>query len=303
MTAWLQIYKRKRRKRRTLFLIGARFVTVWRDATMIEKISIETLDLPELEPYRHMKWQFEQRQQGIFVAEGEKVVRRLLESSLPVVSALLLERWFVELEPLLAARPERIQVYIAERPLLEQIIGFAIYQGALAVGRAPANATLSEILARDKVPLIVAAEGISSAENIGGVVRNCVAFGASGIITAESSCSPYLRRAVRSSMGTVFKLPALEAASLLATLRELKRAGVKIVAAHPHANELKVSAADFRGPLCIVLGAEGNGISPEILAACDQAVAIPMRAEVDSLNVGAAGAVFLYEAMRQRTIV
>jgi tRNA G18 (ribose-2'-O)-methylase SpoU len=270
---------------------------------MVEKIQIETLDLPELEPYRHMKWQFEQRQQGIFVAEGEKVVRRLLESPLPVVSALLLERWFIELQPLLEARPEKIRAYIAERPLLEQIIGFTFYQGVLAVGRAPANARLEEILARDKSPLIVAAEGISGAENMGGLVRNCVGFGASGIIAAESSCSPYLRRAVRSSMGTVFKLPVLETPSLLGTLQELKQAGVKTVAAHPHTTQRRISEADFRGPTCIVLGAEGTGISPKILAACDEAVVIPMQAEVDSLNVGAAGAVFLYEAMRQRNAV
>jgi tRNA G18 (ribose-2'-O)-methylase SpoU len=267
---------------------------------VIEKIHIDTLDLPELEPYRHMKWQFEQRQQGIFVAEGEKVVRRLLESHLPVDSALLLERWFVELEPLLAGRPQKIQVYIAERTLLEQIIGFAIYQGVLAIGRAPANAHLDEILARDKSPLIVAAEGISSAENIGGLVRNCAAFGVSGIITAESSCSPYLRRAVRSSMGTVFKLPVLETPSLLHTLEELKQIGVKCIAAHPHTNQRRVAEADFRGPTCIVLGAEGTGLTPETLAMCDEAVVIPMQPEVDSLNVGSAGAVFLYEAMRQR---
>ena len=270
---------------------------------VIEKIQIDTLDLPELEPYRHMKWQFEQRQQGIFVAEGEKVVRRLLESPLPVISALLLERWFVELKPLLEARPETIRVYIAERALLEQIIGFSFYQGALAVGRAPANARLDEILARAKSPLIVAAEGISGAENMGGLVRNCVAFGASGIIAAESSCSPYLRRAVRSSMGTVFKLPVLETPSLLRTLRDLKRARVKTIAAHPHTTQRRISEADFRGPTCVVLGAEGAGISPEILAECDEAVVIPMHAEVDSLNVGAAGAVFLYEAMRQRGAV
>jgi tRNA G18 (ribose-2'-O)-methylase SpoU len=268
---------------------------------MIEKIHIDTLDLPELEPYRHMKWQFEQRQQGIFVAEGEKVVRRLLESELPVISALLLERWFIELEPLLSGRPENIRVHIAERPLLEQIIGFAIYQGALAVGRAPANARLDEILKRHQTPLIVAAEGISSAENIGGLVRNCAAFGVSGIITAETSCSPYLRRAVRSSMGTVFKLPVLETPSLLATLQELKQSGVKCVAAHPHTTQRQITEADLRGPTCIVLGAEGGGLTPETLAACDEAVVIPMHAEVDSLNVGAAGAVFLYEAMRQRS--
>jgi tRNA G18 (ribose-2'-O)-methylase SpoU len=282
-----------------LFLIFTLFVTFCA-RRMIEKIHIDTLNLPELEPYRHMKWQFEQRQQGIFVAEGEKVVRRLLESPLPVISALLLERWFVELEPLLAARPETIRVHIAERALLEQIIGFAIYQGALAVGRAPANARLDEILARHKSPLIVAAEGISSAENIGGLVRNCAAFGVSGIITAESSCSPYLRRAVRSSMGTVFKLPALETTSLLGALQELKQAGVKCIAAHPHTNQRRIPDADFRGPTCIVLGAEGNGLTPETLAICDEAVVIPMHSEVDSLNVGAAGAVFLYEAMRQR---
>lgn len=267
---------------------------------MIEKVHINTLDLPELEPYRHMKWQFEQRQQGIFVAEGEKVVRRLLESPLPVVSALLLERWFIELEPLLAARPETIRTYIAERPLLETIIGFAIYQGVLAVGKAPANATLHEILASVKSPLIVAADGVSSAENIGGLVRNCAAFGAHGIIAGESSCSPYLRRAVRSSMGAVFKLPVLETPSLKQSLRELKAAGVKTIAAHPHTNQSKVNDTDFRGPTCIVLGAEGNGIAPDILAECDEAVVIPISPEVDSLNVGAAGAIFLYEAMRQR---
>jgi tRNA G18 (ribose-2'-O)-methylase SpoU len=270
---------------------------------MVEKIKINTLDLPELEPYRHMKWQFEQRQQGIFVAEGEKVVRRLLESPLGVVSALLLDRWFVELEPLLTARSEHIRAYVAERSLLENIIGFAIYQGVLAVGRAPANARLDEILSRDNAPLIVAAEGISGAENMGSLVRNCVAFGASGIIAAESSCSPYLRRAVRSSMGTVFKLPVLETPSLLRTLQELKQVGVKTIAAHPHTNQRRISEADLRRPTCIVLGAEGTGITPEILAACDEAVVIPMSAGVDSLNVGAAGAVFLYEAMRQRGTV
>jgi tRNA G18 (ribose-2'-O)-methylase SpoU len=267
---------------------------------MVEKIPIQTLDLPELEPYRHMKWQYEQRQQGIFVAEGEKVVRRLLESPLPVVSTLLLERWFVELEPLLAARPEHIRAYIAERPLLENIIGFAIYQGVLAVGRAPANARLDEILARDKSPLIIAAEGISGAENMGSLVRNCVAFGASGIIAAENSCSPYLRRSVRASMGTVFKLPVLETSKLIHTIDELKRVGVKIVAAHPHTNKRQIGESDLRRPTCIVLGSEGTGIAAEVLAACDEAVMIPMRAGVDSLNVSAAGAVFLYEAMRQR---
>lgn len=254
-----------------------------------------------------MKWQFEQRQQGIFVAEGEKVVRRLLESDLPVISALLLERWFIELEPLLAARKETIRVYVAERPLLETLIGFAIYQGVLAVGIAPPLAGLDNMLASSlasfKAPLLVAADGISGAENMGGLIRNCAAFGVDGLIASESSCSPYLRRAVRSSMGTIFKLPAMETPSLLSTLAEMKAKGIRCVAAHPHTNQRRISEADLRGPICVVLGAEGTGLTPQLLDACDEAVVIPMQREVDSLNVGTAGAVFLYEAARQRGLV
>src|SRR5438093_1287411 len=96
---------------------------------------IESFELPELQPYRTMRRQVEHREQGIFVAEGEKVVRRLLESHLTVVSLLLPEKWLRELEPLLQARPEDIHVYLAEKELLETLTGFSMYQGLLAVGK------------------------------------------------------------------------------------------------------------------------------------------------------------------------
>ncbi len=270
---------------------------------MIEKICIDTLDRPGLEPYRSMKLQYEQRQEGIFVAEGEKVVRRLLESPLPVRSALMLDRWFQELEPLLAARPELIRVYLAERPLLETIIGFAIYQGVLAVGIAPPSATLEEILAHaspDRPPLLVAVDGISSTENMGGIIRNCVAFGVDGLLISETSCTAYLRRSVRSSMGTLFKLPVLETSSLARTLAEVKARGIRCVAAHPHTDERRIRQTDLRQPTCLVLGSEGTGLTPQLLDLCDEMALIPMQRGVDSLNVGTAGAIFLYEAARQR---
>ena len=78
------------------------------------------------------------------------------------------------------------------------------------------------------------------------------------------------------------------------------RAQAGPVAAHPHTDQRTLSQADFTGDSCVVFGSEGNVLSPEVLAACDEAVAIPMAAGVDSLNVGAAAAVFLYEARRQR---
>lgn len=269
---------------------------------MVEKIPIDSLDGPELEAYRTMKWQYEHRKAGFFVAEGEKVVRRLLESALSVVSVLLPEKWFEDLRAVLEARPERIKAYIAEKAMLEKLTGYSMYQGVLAVGRVPAAASLDEMLssARTGAPLFVAVEGVSNAENMGGLVRNCVAFGADGLLVGETSCSPYLRRAVRSSMGTIFKFPILETSSLVNTIQRLKGAGVRSVAAHPHTNQRRISEANFKGPVCIALGAEGTGLTKDLQSACDEAVVIPMAAEVDSLNVGAAGAVFLYEAARQR---
>jgi len=262
---------------------------------------IESLDLPALQPYRTMRRQHDHRQQGIFVAEGEKVVRRLLESRFQVVSVLLPEKWLCELDPLLQARPEEIGVYVAEKALLETLTGFSMYQGLLAVGKIPAMPTLAEVVARSPQPrLLAAADGLSSAENLGALVRNCAAFSVQALIVGETCSSPFLRRAVRSSMGSIFQMPIVETASLVGALRDLRDRGIRCLAAHPHTNDRTLSLAGFTGDCCVVFGSEGYGISPAVLAACDESAAIPMPATVDSLNVGSAAAVFLYEANRQR---
>src|SRR5438552_15430504 len=123
---------------------------------MFRTRKIETFDLPALQPYRTMRRQLEHREQGIFVAEGEKVVRRLLESSFAVVSVLLPEKWLTELEPLLRSRPERIDVFLAEKKLLETLTGFSMYQGLLAVGKIPAPPALPAILEQSSRPRFLA---------------------------------------------------------------------------------------------------------------------------------------------------
>ena len=269
---------------------------------MYRSQKIESFDLPELQPYRTMRRQHEHREQGIFVAEGEKVVRRLLESKFSVVSVLLPEKWLRELAPLLQARPEDIQVFVAEKALLETLTGFSMYQGLLAVGKIPRLPTLTDIVAHSPQPrLLAAADGLSSAENLGALVRNCAAFNAHALIVGETCNSPFVRRAVRSSMGAVFQLPIVETPSLTQALRDLRQRGIRCIAAHPHVAGRTLSQADFTGDCCIVFGSEGYGISPAVLAVCDEAAAIPMPATVDSLNVGSAAAVFLYEANRQRS--
>ena len=262
---------------------------------------ISSLDLPELQPYRTMRQSQDHWQNGIFVAEGEKVVRRLLESRFTVVSVLLPEKWLPAYEPLLLARPENIPVYLADKKLLESLIGFSMFQGLLAVGKIPARLALADLWQQSRPPrLFAAVEGLTNAENLGALVRNCAAFNTDALIVGETSSSPFLRRAVRNSMGTIFQLPVLETPNLLGTLRDLRAQGIRTIAAHPHVEGRVLSQVDFTRDCCILFGSEGYGISDAAREICDDAVAIPMPPTVDSLNVAAAAAVFLYEANRQR---
>jgi tRNA G18 (ribose-2'-O)-methylase SpoU len=278
----------------------------------VEKIS--SFDLPELQPYATMKRPLEHERQGIFVAEGVKVVRRLLESHFAVASIVLPEKWLNEFRLLIEARPEPITVYLAEKKFLEGLVGFSMFQGVLAVGKIPPPVSLGDILQNSPQPrLFVAVDALTNAENLGALVRNCVAFGVQALLVGETSSSPFLRRAVRNSMGTIFQLPVLEfnlrrdelcesqkSGTLAQALHDLHARGVRCIAAHPHTDRKFLSQADFSGDCCLVFGSEGYGISATVLEACDEAVAIPMPPTVDSLNVGAAAAVFLYEAARQR---
>ena len=260
------------------------------------------LDRPELAPYGTLRQSEEHKRAGIFVAEGDKVVRRLLESHFGVVSVLLPERRLAEFEPLIRARAEDVPVYLMELAELEKLTGFPFFQGVLAVGKIPATHAIETVFAAIPGPrLFVAIEGLSNAENVGLIVRNCAAFGARALIVDGTSASPFLRRAVRNSMGTIFKLPIVESENLVQTFRWLRERKMRVIAAHPTAENQTIQQANFSGDCCIVLGSEGNGLSKELVAECDECVAIPMSNEVDSLNVGSAAAVFLYEAVTQRT--
>jgi tRNA G18 (ribose-2'-O)-methylase SpoU len=270
---------------------------------VLEVRPITTLDLPELLPYRTLKRQHEHRQEGIFVAEGDKVVRRLLESHFEVISALLPAEAVEPLRPLLERRSETVQVFVADKALLETLTGFSLYQGVLAMGRIPRLPTLPEVVVDGRRPLLLAAvDGLSNAENVGAMVRNCAAFGVHGLVLDRTSSSPYLRRAVRSSMGTLFQLPVVEVPRLPDALRELRDRGVHCVAAHPQVPDQVLWRVDLRHDVCLVFGSEGLGLSPEVLQACDEAAAIPMASAIDSLNVAGAAAVFFAEAARQRWV-
>ncbi len=263
---------------------------------------IASFDEPALAPYRTLRRPTEHVVQGIFVAEGDKVVQRLLQDQrFGVVSVVLPPDRVEEFIPLFQARKEDFEVFVAEKSFLNELIGFHLYQGVLAIGKIPAQPALETVLANSPRPLLlVAADDLTNSENVGALVRNCAAFGVHAVIVGETCATPWLRRSVRSSMGTVFQLPLIETASLALTLRGLRNFGVHVVAAHPHVDGRTLTQGKFTGDCCLVMGSEGTGIRPEILEVCDEAVAIRMPPTVDSLNVTSATSVFLYEANRQR---
>ena len=263
---------------------------------------IDTLDTPELAPYRTLRRPLEHIQDGIVVVESEKVVRRLLESDLQILSLLLTQYWYDRLFSDLQHRlPPTAQVFIGEKKLLETIVGYNLHQGIMAVARLPGKQSLDEIITDLSEPLLlVALDGLVNAENVGVVVRNCAAFGVSAMIVGETSSSPYLRRAVRNSMGTIFRMPVIHSRDLAASLHGLhEQHQVLIIGADPH-ERTSMQEVNMAGRVCLVFGNEDAGISSKVLEQCGKRVAIPMMNGTDSLNVASASAVFLYEARRQR---
>jgi tRNA G18 (ribose-2'-O)-methylase SpoU len=263
---------------------------------------VETLDDPFLQPYRTLRRPLEHQRGGIFVAEGEKVVRRLLESTLDIVSLLLTPEWLEVYRPMVESRAVSAQIFVAPKSVVESIVGFHLHQGIMAVARIPNPRSLAEVVQRSHHPsLFVAVDGLTNAENLGVLVRNCAAFDADALLVGETSSSPYLRRAVRNSMGTVFLLPVVQLSNLIDAINEMRsRYGIRVVAAHPHMDQNVLHQSSFGRDCCIVFGSEGEGVSAGVLAACDESVAIPMKEGVDSLNVASASAVLLYEIQRQR---
>ena len=262
---------------------------------------VQSLEAPELAWYLTLKRVEEHEQAGVLVAANFKTVQRLLTSRFPVISVLLTPGWLEKIEAKLRARPEDIQVFVAESPLLETITGYKMHQGVLAVARIPPQTDLETLLENSPRPLLLAAvEGLASAENLGAVVRSSAAFGVHVLIVGETCGSPYQRRAVSGSMGAIFEQSVVQVDNLVETLMALRARGVRCLAAHPRPGAKKLGAVDLHNDCCLVFGAEGPGLTAVTLAACDDTVEIPMPSHMNSLNVASAAAVFLYEAKRQR---
>lgn len=265
-------------------------------------IPVAGLDDPRVAPFRSMRRVEALRQDATFICEGGRVVRQLLKSALTIHSLLVDEKWLDELRDEIAARPERdLPVYLCPKAALQEIIGFTVHQGVMAIADTPHPPPLLDVARATQSHVFVALEGVSGAENVGALVRTCAAFGATGLILDQASHDPFVRRAARVSMGAIFQLPVWKVPRLAPVFAELRAAcGTRSVAAHLYEPVVDLDRADLSGNVVIVLGSEAVGLTDDVLDACDVRAKIPMDENWGCLNVGTAGAVFLWEAAKRR---
>lgn len=260
--------------------------------------SIESLDDPRLAPYRDLKDTNRTRWLDRFVAEGEKLTLRLLESSCRIHSVLVERTHLERLRPCL---PHELDVLVVENRLVSQIVGFNFHRGVLACGYRPENVALESIAAKPGPLRLVVLGDVQDPENLGAIIRTSVAFGANAILLGPACADPFSRRVLRTSMGGVWRVPLRRAENLVSDLRRLREQfDVQVIAT--------VLADDAR-PLygfapperwALLLGNEGHGLGRECVEQCQQRITMPMQAGTDSLNVAIAAGIFLYELTRRR---
>lgn len=262
---------------------------------------IQDPDDPRLEPYRCLKGKVLEKD-GLFMAEGDKILRSMMESGCRIASCLTASDTVKRYRSILTAMERRkIPTYVADNKLIENIIGFRFHRGIMAVGYCPKKLSVSGELKTSKRRIVlVALNAVNDPENVGLIVRNSAAFGAGALIVDSATYDPYYRRSVRVSMGTVFQLPIYYEDDLASSLVWLKKnRKMRIIAAAPGKGAKDIAGTDLSGNVCLVFGNEDKGVSQGVLRICDEKVRIPMSNSVDSLNVAGASAVFLYEAFRQ----
>ncbi len=239
---------------------------------------------------------------SMLIAESQTAIRVALEEGVEPLAFLLDERRLQTMDDVLKSVPEDIPIYVLPPEEAEKLTGYRVTRGALCAMRRPAQPSIVDLLTQAK--RVVVLEGMTDSSNVGATFRNAAALGADGVIVAHTCADPLCRRAVRVSMGNVFRVPWAFAPKPWPNelLSILKSEGFSCLALALRKDA--ISLADVRHELghdariAFFLGAEGPGLTKSVVDACDKSVIIPMSRNVDSLNVAAAGAVAMWELFK-----
>jgi len=257
-------------------------------------IHIANLDDGRVADYAHVGDPEWLRQHGLFVAEGRLVVRRLFEAtSFSVRSVLVTPVALAAMEDVLDS--DRCPVYVCDQQAMNALAGFNFHRGCLALGERPPAAVPLERFAQARC--LLALEGVGNPDNVGGLFRATAALGGDGVLLDNTCADPLYRKAIRTSMGAVFRLPFALVDDWLSTIHTLARRDVDVVALTPNPSAVRLAdLARARAPerrLILMLGAEGPGLSSDAIGVATVAARIPLAPEVDSLNVVVAGGIAL----------
>lgn len=268
---------------------------------------VNTLDDPRLDAYvRLTDVQLRSRiepRKGCFIAETVEVIQRALDAGHEPISVLTEEKYVDQLSGVFArldtAWPDT-PVFVAAPNQLEQLTGFNLTRGALAAFRRPPERPVEEVV--QGAHRVAVLEDIRNHTNVGAIFRSAAALGADAVLVSPACHDPLYRRAIRVSMGTVFQVPWTRIGT---DVHDWARDGVPLLhslgftTAAMALSDDSISLADPRlkecDKLALVFGTEGDGLAKSTLSRCDYTVKIPMRHNVDSLNVAASSAVAFWE--------
>ncbi|MEU6849714.1 RNA methyltransferase [Actinacidiphila alni] len=269
---------------------------------MAELITIDDPDDPRLHDYTSLTdVELRRRREpaeGLFIAEGEKVIRRARHAGYRMRSMLLSAKWVDVMRDVIEEAPA--PVYAVTPALAEQVTGYHVHRGALASMQRKPLPTVDELLdaapARDEGRRVAIFEDIVDHANLGAAFRSAAALGVDAVFLSPRCADPLYRRAVKVSMGAVLQVPWTRLESWPKDIERFRRQGFVTAALclADKAITLPELAARRYGKLALMLGTEGDGLSVDALRAADEWVSIPMSAGVDSLNVAAASAVAFY---------
>ncbi|RPF46665.1 TrmH family RNA methyltransferase [Thermodesulfitimonas autotrophica] len=236
--------------------------------------------------------------EGKFVAEGPHLVAAALASAWPVEGVYFTPDFAAQKGEALALAQQRgVPLYELPTEVFSRVAATETPQGVLAVIGIPEVAL--EALLRPEPPLILVVDGLQDPGNLGTLIRTAQAAGATGALLLAGTVDLYSPKAVRATAGAVFHLPVVQDLPWAEALRFLQAAGLTLVVADPR-GETPFYAADFTGPVALVIGSEGAGPRPEVVKSASRRVFIPMPGGTESLNAAVAGSLLLYEVVRQR---
>lgn len=263
---------------------------------MAELITVDDPDDPRLSDYIGLTdVELRRRREpaeGLFIAEGEKVIRRARQTGYEMRSMLLSAKWVDVMRDVIDEVPA--PVYAVAPELAERVTGYHVHRGALASMQRKPLPAADELLGTAR--RVVVMESVNDHTNIGAIFRSAAALGMDAVLLSPDCADPLYRRSVKVSMGAVFSVPYARLEAWPKSLEAVREAGFRLLALTPDA---KATSIDEAAPhrlerVALMLGAEGDGLSTRALMAADEWVRIPMAHGVDSLNVGAAAAVAFY---------